>query len=172
MELVGMKASGGMMAKGGKVGMANRGIIKKVRKSPKRKISIAKGYNKAKYGEWKYVLLDKNGVIKYEKWSKEKEVLQKELDFIKSVNLDLYEKLIIVETDIVDEFSRDPIIAKGGMMAGGRVTFDDKVKAISMRLEGTDVPRRLRKDYGKRYNREEAKLAAKRIAGAMRAKER
>ena len=51
-------------------------------------------------------------------------------------------------------------------------TFEDKVKAISMRLEGSEVPRRLRKEYGKRYNREEAKLAAKRIAGAMRAKER
>jgi len=61
--------------------------------------------------------------------------------------------------------------AEGGMMAKGGATFEDKVRAISMRLEGSEVPRRLRGDYGKRYNREEAKMAAKRIAGAMRAKE-
>jgi hypothetical protein len=32
------------------------------------------------------------------------------------------------------------------------------------------VPSRLRKDYGRRYNKAEAKLAAQRIAGAMRKK--
>lgn len=52
----------------------------------------------------------------------------------------------------------------------GGTTFQDKVNAISGRLEGTEVPRRLRSDYGRRYNKEEAKKAAQRIAGAMRKK--
>lgn len=56
------------------------------------------------------------------------------------------------------------------MAKGGMTTFDDKVQAISKRLEGTKVPKRLEKDYGKRYNHEEAVEAGRRIAGAMRKK--
>jgi len=55
--------------------------------------------------------------------------------------------------------------------AKGGATFDDKVKAISTSLEGKEVPKRLRKDYGKKYNKKEAIEAARRIAGSMRAKE-
>jgi len=53
----------------------------------------------------------------------------------------------------------------------GGATFDDKVKAISSSLTGKEVPKRLRKDYGKKYNKKEALEAARRIAGSMRAKE-
>jgi len=56
-------------------------------------------------------------------------------------------------------------LAKGGM-----TTFQDKVNAISKRLEGTKVPKRLEKDYGKRYNKEEAIQAGRRIAGSIVAK--
>ena len=55
--------------------------------------------------------------------------------------------------------------------ARGGATFDDKVKAISSSLTGKEVPKRLRKDYGKKYNKKEALEAARRIAGSMRAKE-
>lgn len=59
----------------------------------------------------------------------------------------------------------------GGKMAmGGKVTFQDKVDAISRRLEGKKVPPRLEKDYGKRYNKAESEMAARRIAGSMRKK--
>jgi hypothetical protein len=51
--------------------------------------------------------------------------------------------------------------------AMGGATFDDKVKAISKRLEGTKVPTRLKKDYGATYNKKEAKQAGQRIAGSM-----
>jgi hypothetical protein len=50
---------------------------------------------------------------------------------------------------------------------GGKVKFADKVKSIADRLDGTKVPKKLEKDYGKRYNRSEAEMAAKRIAGAQ-----
>jgi len=60
--------------------------------------------------------------------------------------------------------------AKGGMMKKVGATFAEKVNAISARLDGMIVPSRLRKDYGRRYNKAEAKLAAQRIAGAMRKK--
>jgi len=58
---------------------------------------------------------------------------------------------------------------RGIMKRGGkiRVRFVDKVEAIADRLEGTKVPKRLKKDYGARYSREEAEQAARRIAGAQ-----
>lgn len=62
------------------------------------------------------------------------------------------------------ELNRKVEYGKGG------TTFQDKVNAISRRLDGTEVPRRLRSEYGRRYNKEEAKKAAQRIAGAMRKK--
>lgn len=58
------------------------------------------------------------------------------------------------------------------MAKGGRVRFKDKVAAISKRLEGTEVPARLRKDYGRYYDKGESKVAASRIAGANLKKER
>jgi len=51
---------------------------------------------------------------------------------------------------------------------GGKVKFQDKVKAIKASLlETKKVPKKVQKDYGKTYNAKEAELAAKRIAGAM-----
>jgi hypothetical protein len=64
------------------------------------------------------------------------------------------------------------IYAKGGYMANGGVTFKEKVKSISSKLfKGKKVSPSVQKDYGKTYTRKEAKESAKRIAGAMRAKE-
>lgn len=54
------------------------------------------------------------------------------------------------------------------MSDGGKVKFQDKVKAIKASLLKTKkVPKNVQKDYGKTYNAKEAELAAKRIAGAM-----
>jgi hypothetical protein len=74
--------------------------------------------------------------------------------------------------------------ADGGYMADGgkvgyyakgskvkkRARFVDKVEAIADSLEGKKVPRRLQNDYGKRYNRDEAEQAGRRIAGSMKKK--
>jgi hypothetical protein len=55
---------------------------------------------------------------------------------------------------------------------GGKVKFEDKVKAIKASLlKNKKVPTKVQKDYGKTYNTKEAEQAAKRIAGAMRKKE-
>jgi hypothetical protein len=62
-------------------------------------------------------------------------------------------------------------MAKGGMTKKYRSTFAEKVSAIKSKLEGTKVPSKLKKDYGKRYSSKDAETAAKRIAGAMRKKE-
>lgn len=72
---------------------------------------------------------------------------------------------------ILDLLTNEEVFAYGGKMAKGGATFADKVSAIKSRLKGTKVPARLKKDYGKRYNAEEAEMAAKRIAGSMRKKE-
>ena len=65
------------------------------------------------------------------------------------------------------EFFKDEEFAKGGRVKKKRVRFVDKVNAIAERLEGTKVPKRLRKDYGVRYNQMEAEEAGRRIAGAQ-----
>jgi len=57
------------------------------------------------------------------------------------------------------------------MEEGGKTyTFQDKVNAVAKKLIGTDVPKRLQEEYGKKYNKEEALMAARRIIGAQRAK--
>lgn len=62
--------------------------------------------------------------------------------------------------------------AKGGKIKKSkikdkRVKFVDKVESIAMRLKGTKVPKRLRKDYGATYDSKEAKEAGRRIAGSQ-----
>ena len=59
------------------------------------------------------------------------------------------------------------LYAKGGKVKKKRVRFVDKVESIADRLDGTKVPKKLKKDYGGRYNREEAEEAGRRIAGAQ-----
>ena len=59
------------------------------------------------------------------------------------------------------------LYAKGGKVKKKRVRFVDKVESIADRLEGKKVPKSLKKDYGGRYNREEAEEAGRRIAGAQ-----
>jgi len=54
------------------------------------------------------------------------------------------------------------------MAKGGEVTFDDKVQAISKKLVGKPVPAPYRKEYGSRYDKEDAQIAARRIVGNMR----
>jgi hypothetical protein len=59
------------------------------------------------------------------------------------------------------------------MADGGKVKFDDKVKSIQASLlKRKKVAPSVQKDYGKTYNKAEAKKSAKRIVGAMTAKER
>jgi hypothetical protein len=61
---------------------------------------------------------------------------------------------------------------KDKMAMGGKVKFEDKVKAIKASLLKTKkVPKKVQKDYGKTYSPKEAEAAAKRIAGSMRKKE-
>jgi len=57
------------------------------------------------------------------------------------------------------------------MAMGGKVTFDDKVKAIQKSLlKRKKVAPQVQKDYGKTYDKKEALDSAKRIAGSLRAK--
>jgi len=56
---------------------------------------------------------------------------------------------------------------KGGMTK--KSTFKDKVKAISARLEGTKVKSKYKGKYGTTYDKKEAKEAASKIVGKIRA---
>jgi hypothetical protein len=62
---------------------------------------------------------------------------------------------------------------EGEIMADGGVTFADKVSSIkSSLLKRKKVSPKVQKDYGKTYSPKEAEESAKRIVGAMTAKER
>jgi len=64
-------------------------------------------------------------------------------------------------------------LRKHNKMAMGGETFDSKVKSIKSRLlENKKVSPSVQKDYGKTYSPKEAEESAKRIVGAMTAKER
>lgn len=59
------------------------------------------------------------------------------------------------------------------MAGGGKVKFKDKVEAIKASLlKRKKVPAKVQKDYGKTFSPAEAEDSAKRIVGAMTAKER
>ena len=68
----------------------------------------------------------------------------------------------------IDDFDR------GGYMAmGGDVKFKDKVKSVKESLlKRKKVAKKVQKDYGKTYSPKEAEESAKRIVGAMTAKEK
>jgi hypothetical protein len=74
----------------------------------------------------------------------------------------------------IDDFDRGGYMAKGGMMAkGGKVSFADKVASVKKSLlERKKVSPKVQKDYGKTYSPAEAEESAKRIVGAMTAKEK
>ena len=84
---------------------------------------------------------------------------------------EFWEKKIIVENSKTKkraEVDLEKGKRKEEMAMGGKVKFQDKVKAIKASLLKTKkVPKKVQKDYGKTYNAKEAELAAKRIAGAM-----
>lgn len=63
-------------------------------------------------------------------------------------------------------FKLKAVYAKGGKVKK-RAKFADKVDSIADRLDGEKVPKKLQKDYGKRYNRAEAEEAGRRIAGSQ-----
>jgi len=70
------------------------------------------------------------------------------------------------------------IMKKVGLEDGGQIelfeqggaTFDEKVRAIKRNLVGKKVPSKYQKEYGKKYDKNEAEESAKRIAGSMRKK--
>ena len=66
------------------------------------------------------------------------------------------------------EYAHTSKYSDGGVMArGGGTTFKKKSDAIAKRLVGTKVPKRLQGDYGKTYDKDEAKEAGNRIVGSM-----
>lgn len=78
---------------------------------------------------------------------------------------DTMEELI----EFLNEEKAEKIMAKGGYAKGGKVRkrFQDKVEAVSERLEGSKVPKKYRKFYGLTYDDSEADEAAKKIVGAQ-----
>ena len=74
---------------------------------------------------------------------------------------ELMEAHQFLEPDETQEYYASMQYGKGG-------TFDSKVQSISKKLVGKPVPKQYRKEYGSRYDKEDAQEAARRIVGNMR----
>ena len=91
-------------------------------------------------------------------------------NFLGEANLALFDGKGTEEYNSVKGVMPEFLMRDDFMADGGKVSFQDKVNEVAKRLVDTDVPKRLQGDYGKKYNKEEAMLAARRIIGAQRAK--
>ena len=74
---------------------------------------------------------------------------------------ELMEAHQFLEPDETQEYYASMQYGKGG-------TFDSKVQSISKKLVGKPVPKQYRKEYGSRYDKDDAQEAARRIVGNMR----
>jgi hypothetical protein len=77
-----------------------------------------------------------------------------------------YLALVLFDAELSPE-EKEAYFMQGGYVKEKSATFMDKVRAISQRLEGTKVPVKYIKEYGKFYDKEESGLAARKIAGKM-----
>lgn len=77
-------------------------------------------------------------------------------------------KSYLVENGIIEKNDK----LKASLKTGGKIGFKDKVSSISKNLKGRKVPAKYRKQYGTTYDKEEATLAAQRIAGAIQRREK
>lgn len=174
-KLMGNLAKGGIMAHGGQIESKRDELLDSL--YPEIKELFAKNGLKLD-GDYGFTDGSNKSYLPYFSHQRVGDTLQK---VVVSYYEDGYEVIGEIEIELEDgieievEFpsmgikeKKEGFMAKGGMMKNVGATFAEKVNAISARLDGMIVPSRLRKDYGRRYNKAEAKLAAQRIAGAMR----
>jgi hypothetical protein len=172
-------AKGGMMEHGLRIGdkvttdmfWDNKIVVENVKTRKRAEIDLDNGKRKDE--------MAMGGVIKVGDTIKIKDGLKGKLMNVEGKNLEVkkiteYEfpsgirKFYHVEDDGYIYDVREDLIEHKKMAKGGKVKFQDKVKAIKASLLKTKkVPKKVQKDYGKTYNAKEAELAAKRIAGAM-----
>jgi hypothetical protein len=142
-------ADGGMMAKGGEVGVRyfiGKPEVDKVGRFGKKRAS------------WKTCLVNERGEKNYSEYT---------TSFVGSLSDVKLDGIKISQSEF-DKLNFDKKMAMGG-----KVKFADKVKSIkSSLLKRKKVSPKVQKDYGKTYSPKEAEESAKRIVGAMTAKER
>jgi hypothetical protein len=160
---------GGMMAKGGRIDEINMDEVE----------SAARFYSDE--SRW----ITKPTISKFEEEIKEAKDLKHQLDnneirpskiigsglkpnYVRPLAYKyLNERILIAEKAI------EILKQREGRMAMGGVTFKEKVRSVkSTLLKGKKVSPKVQKDYGKTYSPKEAEESAKRIVGAMTAKER
>ena len=68
------------------------------------------------------------------------------------------------------DFEKAYLEVKNKMATGGKVSFKEKATAIAKNFEGKRVEPKYQKEYGKVYDKEEAKEVGNKIAGSQKAK--
>lgn len=184
-ELADSYEHGGYMAKGGDVedkfkGKNSKEVWNNLDSSTKAKVLEylflkEKSGDKQYYDSYNYL-----NELSYSEWDKLPKNIKKEIENFqdggsmakggkligKQKNLDLNKNGRLDAEDFK--------MLRGEKMAmGAKVTFNDKVSSIKKSLlKKKTVSPKVKKDYGKTYNKKEALESAKRIAGAMKAKYR
>ena len=77
-----------------------------------------------------------------------------------------YNQLSNYHKNLVDKYFSGKLNYAGG----GKTTFNDKATAIAKNFEGKKVEPKYQKEYGKTYNKAEAKEVGNKIAGSQKAK--
>jgi hypothetical protein len=169
------KEKGGMVEIGSE-GMYRGGAAKVLKYDDKNKMYAIKYLNKDGKVEGDFVMARKetfeNGFADFDPKMAKGGMMEHGLRIGDKVTTDMFwdNKIVVenVKTRKRAEIDLDNGKRKDEMAMGGKVKFQDKVKAIKASLLKTKkVPKKVQKDYGKTYNAKEAELAAKRIAGAM-----
>jgi hypothetical protein len=156
-------AEGGMVEHGLKIGdkittdmfWDNQIVVENQKTKKRAQINLETGERKEEMGMGGDIASAEHN-IKQAKYGARLVGKQKNLDVNKNGKLD------------ADDFK----MLRGEKMAmGGKVKFEDKVKAVKESLlKRKKVSPKVQKDYGKTYDRKEALEAAKRIVGAQTAK--
>jgi hypothetical protein len=96
------------------------------------------------------------------------------IEYYSEISVDPYEGTRIFKSNnFKDRNYKNYHFKKEKMAEGGEVKFKDKVASIKAKLlKSKKVPKAVQKDYGKTFTPAEAEDSAKRIVGAMTAKER
>lgn len=123
----------------------------------------------------KYALVEKmtdqEVVDKWNEWYKERDIEYGQIGLSKAKEFrePLANKLI--EQELTEEEYNAYYQEGGEMKWGGRTTFNEKVSAITDSLDGNKVKPKYQKQYGKTYDRKEARAAAQKIVGKLMSNE-
>jgi hypothetical protein len=162
-------------------------IAKMYRRALKEKgISFATGGRVDKYEYWEMIVVSKELNKDGGKYIKDRFLVSaKNIEQAKEIATNLWYDMYGKDTDLsivkvmseslyklkyFDKYEGGGQIEVGDDVKGGKTTFKQKATAIAKNFEGKKVEPKYQKEYGKTYDKAEAKEVGNKIAGSQKAK--